>query len=540
MQGKLGDKLISDLVRDLGRKKSSGLLRLSKGKTIKAVFFDSGSPIFAISNLADEQLERVLINEGLATADQIDKAKQKYGKANQLGRSLVEMKVLTEEDMYRVVRGLVTRIVISLFEWDQGEYAFDERVRTAHDVILDWTHEDCILEGARHASGIENIAYAIAPPHGLVQSEINGTDVAPFRLTPVESYVLSRLDAPTTVGEVSSLIGLSEEETRRALCALLAVGILKRRDKRESTNEALAKGGETGGDGEDSADKLREDVSRKLHFFASADYYEILGVTRRATTSEIKAAYYRLAKRFHPDKYRQPEHSELRSKLEALFAKVTQAYETLSDGSQRAAYDDRTKSGATTQQPGSFATVESIPPTRKSSTGPLETDAQSQVSQIADDSPVQPQQTQTPPPSQAAEFYYQQGRARYDKKDYYAAVQLLREAVRLDASKPHYHFHLGIALTQNPRTRREGEAHLVKAAELDPFSAQIRIRLGMLYKENGLAKRAENYFREALTIDPQNRAARRELGMAGGGDKKDDSSIWKSDLGTIAKRIFKK
>jgi Flp pilus assembly protein TadD len=94
-----------------------------------------------------------------------------------------------------------------------------------------------------------------------------------------------------------------------------------------------------------------------------------------------------------------------------------------------------------------------------------------------------------------------------------------------------------MALMRNPRTRREGEQHLLKAAELDPFNAQIRFRLGLMYKEAGLPKKAEVYFREALQIDPENRAALKELGGPGG-DKKDH--IWKADLGTLAKRIFKK
>src|SRR5262249_52499118 len=138
-----------------------------------------------------------------------------------------------------------------------------------------------------------------------------------------------------------------------------------------------------------------------------------------------------------------------------------------------------------------------------------------------------------------SEFCYQQGKARLEHKDYYGAVQLLREAVRLDSSKAPYHFHLGFALMRNPRTRREGEQHLIKAAELDPFNAQIRLRLGMIYKEAGLAKKAETYFREALHLDPENRAALKELKDAGL-DKKDGGPLWKSDLGTLAKRIFKK
>ena len=116
---------------------------------------------------------------------------------------------------------------------------------------------------------------------------------------------------------------------------------------------------------------------------------------------------------------------------------------------------------------------------------------------------------------------------------------MLREAIKLDPSRPAYHFHLGVALIRNPRARREADEHLAKAAELDPYNAQIRVKLGLIYKEAGLPKKAESYFRSALQLDPDNRAARREV-SGKNVPKSPDQSIWKSDIGTIAKRIFKK
>ena len=141
-----------------------------------------------------------------------------------------------------------------------------------------------------------------------------------------------------------------------------------------------------------------------------------------------------------------------------------------------------------------------------------------------------------------AELYYQQGRACFERKEYHAAVHLLREAIKLDSGRAPYHYHLGIALIRNPRTRREAEQHLARAAELEPYNAKIRVKLGLLYKEAGLLKRADHYFREALQLDPDNRAALREVNgsSANGNTKTAGPSIWKSDMGSLAKKIFKK
>ena len=264
---------------------------------------------------------------------------------------------------------------------------------------------------------------------------------------------------------------------------------------------------------------------RKLHFYGSADYYEVLGVTRQATTGDIKMAYYQLAKKFHPDRYRQAEYNDLRGKLEALFALITQAYETLSQPAQRAVYDKKIRQSGPLNKPANTFVTKKLP-TNPIGPPPEEDRAGDEPLAAQIDQAPRPrfrriaaavvtearQSTNNQTPAQTAEQLYQQGRARYDRKEYHAAVHLLREAIKLDPSQPHYHFHLGIALIRNPRTRREAEIHLTKAGELDPYNAQIRVKLGILYKEAGLAKKAEHYFKEALSLDPENRAALRELG----------------------------
>src|ERR1041384_5402409 len=78
------------------------------------------------------------------------------------------------------------------------------------------------------------------------------------------------------------------------------------------------------------------------------DYYEILGVPRQASEAEIKKAFRKLAREYHPDVAKD------KKKAEDKFKELNEAYEVLSDPAKRKKYDElgaNWKSGAAFRPP---------------------------------------------------------------------------------------------------------------------------------------------------------------------------------------------
>ena len=62
------------------------------------------------------------------------------------------------------------------------------------------------------------------------------------------------------------------------------------------------------------------------------DYYKILGISKNASSDQIKKEYRKLARKYHPDVSKDPD-------AEKKFKEVAEAYEVLKDPEKRKAYD---------------------------------------------------------------------------------------------------------------------------------------------------------------------------------------------------------
>lgn len=170
----------------------------------------------------------------------------------------------------------------------------------------------------------------------------SGWDPRSCSLTPAEGFLLSRIDGHTPWKVLREIGAISPEQVDRYLERWAKEGIIEIGGAELGEPDHAPRGADAAraersriDPGLDLSPELQE---RILEFESSLDrpYYDLLGVDRSADAKEIKRAYFRLSKEFHPDRYFRRNIGEFAGRLDRIFKSLCEAYELLSDPATRA------------------------------------------------------------------------------------------------------------------------------------------------------------------------------------------------------------
>jgi curved DNA-binding protein CbpA len=500
------------------------VLHLAQNGATKRVYFKNGDIVFASSDVGTERLGEVLVRNGKLKRAELDLAcKVRETSQLRLGRTLVEMGYVSEGELESMVKSQVESILLSMLPWHEGSYRTelcDDPLATQDRDLLreDISTENILLElvrrlddGAAVRAGIGDLA---APLRFARDPVWVGANLA---LTTEEGFVLSRVDGASSASEIATLSPMGEDETMRCICALVVSGVL------ELDPAALRHGGDslplqtqpppvetppsTSRDAADApappvetvmspeARQFQEEMLRRHASAHEVTYYELLDLEPTASSEQVKAAYFRLAKRLHPDHRAGLKIHDPDGVFDDLYLAVKAAYEVLSSETERRRYDfsldktRRAKSSRVAAEP---------PPSSNTSTKKPTTAATAQ--------PGGPP-ARTYDAKQMARLHFANGQRYFNEKRFHEAVEELQDATRLDGSRAEYHRLLGHALGQNPKWRRRAENHFLKALEIDRFDIDTMLALGDMYEAGGMEQRARKIYEEALGLDPGNRRA---------------------------------
>lgn len=216
------------------------------------------------------------------------------------------------------------------------------------------------------------------------------------------------------------------------------------------------------------AKSIEEFISEK-EAVPENDYYGILGVKKEAGLDEIKNAYQKIVKSWHPDRLAHKLGKASLSRLQRISSRINEAYSVLGDEKRRKDYDREIK--------------ESVPGKKREEAFSL---------------------------TKEAKRLYRASLPLMKNGEYFRAAEYLRKACQMDPNRAEYFYYLGAAFYKKGRSLKQAEEALYRAIELDGSCPDYYLALGQVYKAGKLYSRAMDLFKRALEWEPKNRQALKE------------------------------
>ncbi|MBX7171447.1 MAG: DnaJ domain-containing protein [Pyrinomonadaceae bacterium] len=505
IKGTFQENPFAELLTEISQARLSGSIRLAHVEEKVIFYFKNGEVIFAVSNLRQHRLFDLLLQTGKISKESLTEIPN-FTNDLELGQTLVEREILTKAEVdwlfSRQIEGILTKVL----EWKTGAWSFSHLARAKEGIEFKIETARKLSEYARNLSDESIIKRfrSFEERFSLAQ-----TYPVNFNLLPQEAFLMSRIDGLVRITDIRLSSGLPEKEILRSLYILWLSGFLVRKNwnsafsetriremlsarltlKKEAL-EASAQKIEVklpASEKEipvqkptlDPKPEVKNNESDLLEKYLkqveeAESYYEILGVKVKANLPEIKAAYFNLAKQYHPDKYHQTGDAETQKRVQNAFTELARAYDTLKDDKAREVYDFKLRK---------------------------------YLEYVQDDKESGRKTGASLDETENARYEFERGFEYLMDDDYDEALPYLTRAAQMAPNNARYRAYYGKVLSGYESERHKAEAELQAAIKLDPATPTYRIMLVEFFIDYKLMKRAEGELQRILNAFPGNKEA---------------------------------
>lgn len=222
--------------------------------------------------------------------------------------------------------------------------------------------------------------------------------------------------------------------------------------------------------------KIRDILSEKHKLAKENDLLALLDLREESSLTEIKDAYFRLARMVHPDSLQKYQLQDRKEEAALVFEKVTEAFQILSDPARKKAYFEARKGGQPAQSP----------------------EAKGKMME------------------EQAKIALHQGKMMLNRKGWAAAEEYFHQYSQIRPEDAKGYVLLGWALFQNQHKElnvrlEEARAAFQKAIALDDTNADAHFYLALYHKERGQYDQVEKFINTTLKLNRNHVNAQREL-----------------------------
>jgi two-component system OmpR family response regulator len=254
--GDLAEEPLPEILRTIHHYRVPGVVTATSGDVVKKIYLRGGNVIFATSSDLADSLGAYLKQSSLISSGELrvstDRIHASQGKRH--GALLVEMGVLTPEQLRQIVTEQVKAILYSMFSWEKGTVTFEAGTfRTEEHIQLDVPTAQAIADGIRRLPDPRRVVSRLGPSWTVFDRGEVTTEASGVSWSASELKLLSRVDGRHTLRDLITA-GLDDVSTNAKLVyAFWVLHLVTRRDVQTSGIRRIqwktGSGGLSGGGG---------------------------------------------------------------------------------------------------------------------------------------------------------------------------------------------------------------------------------------------------------------------------------------------------
>ena len=244
-RGDLSKTPLPEVLQTVHHYRVPGVLVARRGEVEKKIYIWNGDVIFATSSDREESLGNVLLARGRLTQEQFDEsvrlllAARSSEQTRRHGAVLVDMGLLTPEELFAAVTQQVRDILYSVFDWEEGEVTFNVgRFRTDEIIQLEIPTRAAIVSGVKSVRDARRLVGILGPSWTVFDPCWVAAEIADVALDAGEARLLQHVDGTRTLRE---LVGLGPGDASHNAKLLYAFFVLKLISRRDVTSRTAVK-----------------------------------------------------------------------------------------------------------------------------------------------------------------------------------------------------------------------------------------------------------------------------------------------------------
>jgi tetratricopeptide (TPR) repeat protein len=459
----------------------TGLLTLQLPDRALEVHFRKGNPEYVGSSHPEDSVAGFLLKHNLVNPVQIADAEANLDKfGGELVGALFGMQVLNPGTAFALLAQRASGLLLAGLLNEEGTFSYEPKELPAHRVMPLGNRWAVLAEQVRKLPAAEvkrRLHTALDLP---VMKSGGRVATSELRLTPQETRATNHFDGVRSLNEL--VAAMPQDEALLLRTAFLLKEL-------EGVSFAAVPGRAAAGPPPPKAPPpaaapkapeapraTPEQELKELKVAAEKarvqNLFEVLGVTEKSEPGAIKIAYFKLAKLYHPDTIQPNSPPELAKLKDELFARIGEAYRTLSDEKAKATYLDDLASG------GEKVDVEAL---------------------------------------LKAEETFNRGTILVKARKFAEAVKTLDEAIAANPEEGEFYAWRGFARFFTHADKRAGfeesKAEIERCLAKNERCAPAHYFLGVMTKLIGEPQSAIKHFERCVQLQPDHTDAQRELRM---------------------------